>query len=182
MDSHTYMGGWVGGCRMQGPLPPSLDHSILLSLHNTLPRFLTIPLYLSLSPPLFPLPFSKLSTTPSLPPTLSISPHPRSFDTFRASNLACVVSPPHCFLLSWHALHALCNQTGPARDVSRQDGDAHTLSTDESRKIQRPRALCLCPVSRGVPHLQEIVTSIIAACAFTIKKLPRQVTQVAPVR
>ena len=20
MDSHTYMGGWVGGCRMQGPM------------------------------------------------------------------------------------------------------------------------------------------------------------------
>jgi hypothetical protein len=140
---------------MQGPLHPSLDHSILLSLYNTLPRFLTIPLYLSLFPPLFPLPFSiPLSTTPSLPPTLSISPHPRSFDTFpaascpagEASNLAFVVAPPHCALLSWHALHALCNHTGPARDVSRQGGDAHKLSTDGSREIQRPRALCLCPV------------------------------------
>jgi hypothetical protein len=152
MDSHTYMGGWMGGCRMQGPVPPSLDHSLLLSLHNTLVRFLTMPLYLSLSPPLFPLPFSiPLSTTPSLPPTLSISPHPRSFDTLRAascaaseaSNLACVVAPPHSFLLSWHALHAFCNHTGPARDVNRQGGDAHKLSTDGSREIQRPRDLCL---------------------------------------
>jgi hypothetical protein len=129
---------------MQGPLPLSLDHSLLLSLHNTLPRFLSIPLYLSLSPQFFPLPFLFLSL--QYPPSLLTPPHPhpRSFDTFRASNLACVVSPPHCFLLSWHALHAFCNHTGPARDVSRQGGDAHKLSTHGSREIQRPRALCGC--------------------------------------
>ena len=170
---------------MQGLLPPSLDHSNFF-LYTIRSLVSSQSLSISHSPPLLPSTTPiPLSTTPSHPPTLSISPHPhpRSFNTFRASswktgeasNLACVVAPPHCFLLSWHALHALCNHTGPARDVSRQGGDAHKLSTDGSREIQRPRALCLCPVSRGVPHLQEIVTSIIAVCAFTIKILPRQV-------
>ena len=94
---------------------------------------------ISLSPSLFPLPFSiPLSTNPSLPPTLSSSPHPhpRSFETFfascpagEASNLACVVAPSHCALLDLHAWHALCNHTVPARDVRRQGGDAHKLST-----------------------------------------------------
>ena len=42
MDTHTYM---------QGPLPLFLYHSVILSPHNTLPRFLSIPLSLSLSPP-----------------------------------------------------------------------------------------------------------------------------------
>jgi hypothetical protein len=131
MYAHTDMCGWVGGCRMQGPLSLSLYHSLFLSLHNTHPRFLSIPLYLSLPPPLFPLLFSiPHSIIPSLPPSISSSPlpHPRSFDTFRASNLAFVVAPPHCFLLSWHALHAFCNHAGPARDVRRQAGKAHTLS------------------------------------------------------
>ena len=91
-----------------------------------------------------------------------------TFASAAAFCFAFVVAPPHCFLLSWHASHACCNHTGPARDVSRQGGNAHKLSTDGSREIQRPRALCLCPVSRGVPHLQEIVTSILAVCAFTI--------------
>jgi hypothetical protein len=143
---------------------------------NTLPRFLSIPLSLSLSPPLCLLPFLFLSLQYPHSLLAPPHPHPRSFDTFRAaSNSACVVAPPHCFLLFWHALHALCNHTGPARDVSRQQGgDAHKLSTHGSREIQRPRALCLCPVSRGVPHLQECVTFPII--------LPRQVTQVAPVR
>ena len=57
-----------------------------------------------------------------------------SFDTFfcpagEASNLACVVAPSHCALLDLHAWHALCNHTVPARDVRRQGGDAHKLST-----------------------------------------------------
>ena len=168
MDTHT---------DLQGPLPLFLHHSLYLSPHNTLPRFLSIPLSLSLSPSLFLLPFLFLST--QYPPSLLAPPHPhpRSFDTFRAaSNLACVVAPPHCFLLFWHTWHAFCHHTGPSRDVSRQqDGDAHKLSIHGSREIQRPRALCLCPVSRRVSHLQECV-------AFTTPPLPRQVTQVASVR
>jgi hypothetical protein len=79
--------------------------------------------------------------------------------------------------------------------------------SDGSREIQRPRALCLYPVSRGVPHPSEFVTSVVAACewrvtclgsigmrkttdfvtsvdscVFLIPILPRQVTQVASVR
>jgi hypothetical protein len=194
MDSHTYMGGWVGGCRMQGPMYVCDIHTCRVPcmyvtyIHAGSPLTLPLPfsisfstqdapsfplnpsLSLTLPPPLpsaIPIP---LSTIPSLPPNPS-PPAPPLFRYLPRIELGLRRVPPPLLppFLARFARVLQPHRPSERREQTRRRR-TQAQHTREPRDSTTQSPVWLCPVSRGVPHLQECVTF-----AFITPILPRQV-------